>query len=126
MTMQLTKAEEQIMQILWNIEEGTVQDILKEFTDTKPARTTIATVLSILEGKDFVEHSSEGRTNIYKALVSKEEYSKKQLFGFVKNYFDGSFSSMVSFFAKETNLSISEMDKIIEETKKALAEENNK
>lgn len=124
--MQLTKAEEQIMQILWNIEEGTVQDILKEFTDTKPARTTIATVLSILEGKDFVEHSSEGRTNIYKALVSKEEYSKKQLFGFVKNYFDGSFSSMVSFFAKETNLSISEMDKIIEETKKALAEENNK
>ena len=82
--------------------------------------------MSILEGKDFVEHSSEGRTNIYKALVSKEEYSKKQLFGFVKNYFDGSFSSMVSFFAKETNLSISEMDKIIEETKKALAEENNK
>lgn len=124
--MQLTKAEEQIMQILWNIEEGTVQDILKEFTDSKPARTTIATVLSILEGKDFVEHSSEGRTNIYKALISKEEYSKKQLFGFVKNYFEGSFSSMVSFFAKETNLSISEMDKILEETKKALAEENNK
>ncbi|MFV0418941.1 MAG: BlaI/MecI/CopY family transcriptional regulator [Dysgonomonas sp.] len=124
--MQLTKAEEQIMQILWNIEEGTVQDILKEFDKSKPARTTIATVLSILEGKDFVEHYSEGRTNIYKALVSKEEYSKKQLFGFVKNYFDGSFSSMVSFFAKETNLSISEMDRILEETKKALSEENNK
>lgn len=123
--MQLTKAEEQIMQILWTIEKGTVQDILKEFTDNKPARTTIATVLSILESKDFVDHNNEGRVNIYRPLVSKEEYSKKQLFGFVKNYFDGSFSSMVSFFAKETNLSISEMDKILEETKKALAEEQN-
>lgn len=125
MIMQLTKAEEQIMQILWTIEKGTVQDILKEFTDNKPARTTIATVLSILESKDFVDHNNEGRVNIYRPLVSKEEYSKKQLFGFVKNYFDGSFSSMVSFFAKETNLSISEMDKILEETKKALAEEQN-
>jgi len=122
--MQLTKAEEQIMQILWTVEEGTVQDILKEFEDNKPARTTIATVLSILEGKDFVTHRSEGRTNIYKALVSKEEYSKKQLFGFVKNYFNGSFSSMVSFFAKETNLSIGELDKLIEDTRKALEEEN--
>ncbi|MBB4035151.1 putative transcriptional regulator [Dysgonomonas hofstadii] len=122
--MQLTKAEEQIMQILWTIEEGTVQDILKEFTDSnKPARTTIATVLSILEGKDFVTHYSEGRTNIYKTTVSKEEYSKKQLFGFVKNYFNGSFSSMVSFFAKETNLSIEELDKLIDDTRKALEEE---
>jgi Predicted transcriptional regulator len=123
--MQLTKAEEQIMQILWAIEEGTVQDILKEFTDTKPARTTIATILSILESKDFVEHRNEGRVNIYKALVAKEEYSKKQLFGFVKNYFNGSFSSMVSFFAKETNLSVEDMDKMLEETRKALEEEGH-
>ena len=83
--MQLTKAEEQIMQILWTIEEGTVQDILQKFDTNKPARTTIATVLSILENKEFVEHRSEGRTNIYKAIVSKENYSKKQLFGFVKD-----------------------------------------
>ena len=124
--MQLTKAEEQIMQILWDVEEGTVQDILKAFADSKPARTTIATILTILEGKDFVTHRTEGRSNIYKALVTKETYSKKQLFGFVKNYFDGSFSSMVSFFAKETNLSVDEMDKMLEETKKALSEENNK
>jgi len=125
-SMQLTKAEEQIMQILWNIGEGTVQDILKEFSDNKPARTTIATILSILEGKNFVEHHSEGRTNIYKALIAKEEYSKKQLFGFVRNYFDGSFSSMISFFAKETNLSVEDMDKLMRETRKALEEENNR
>lgn len=124
--MQLTKAEEQIMQLLWKIEEGTVQDILKQFADSKPARTTIATLLNILEGKDFVEHHTEGRINIYKPLVSKEEYSKKQLFGFMKNYFNGSFSSMVSFFAKETNISVDELDKIMEETRKTIEEEDNK
>lgn len=123
--MQLTKAEEQIMQILWTMEEGTVQDILQKFGENKPARTTIATILSILENKEFAEHRSEGRTNIYKAKVSKEDYSKKQLFGFVKDYFNGSFSSMVSFFAKETNLSIEEMDKLLEETREALSHETN-
>ncbi len=122
--MQLTKAEEQIMQILWTMEEGTVQDILKKFDESKPARTTIATILSILENKNFVEHRSEGRSNIYKALITKEDYSKKQLFGFVKNYFNGSFSSMVSFFAKETNLSIEEMDKLLKETREALEEKD--
>ncbi|MBS5797660.1 MAG: BlaI/MecI/CopY family transcriptional regulator [Dysgonomonas mossii] len=122
--MQLTKAEEQIMQILWTMEEGTVQDILKKFDENKPARTTIATILSILENKNFVEHHSEGRSNIYKAVVTKEDYSKKQLFGFVKNYFNGSFSSMVSFFAKETNLSIEEMDKLLKETRETLEEKD--
>lgn len=122
--MQLTKAEEQIMQILWTMEEGTVQDILKKFDENKPARTTIATILSILENKNFVEHRSEGRSNIYKAVVTKEDYSKKQLFGFVKNYFNGSFSSMVSFFAKETNLSIEEMDKLLKETRETLEEKD--
>ncbi|GHV14537.1 transcriptional regulator [Bacteroidia bacterium] len=120
MDMQLTKAEEQIMQILWTMEEGTVQDILKEFVDPKPARTTIATVLSILENKNFVTHRSEGRLNIYKALVAKEDYSKKQLLGFVKDYFNGSFSSMISFFAKENNLTLEEMDHLLEETRQAL------
>lgn len=124
--MQLTKAEEQIMQMLWTIGEGTVQDILKEFADAKPARTTIATMLSILENKEFVQHRTEGRSNIYFPLVQKEEYSKKQLFGFVKDYFDGSFSSMISFFAKEKQMSIEEVDKIIEETKEALRQEENK
>lgn len=122
--MQLTKAEEQIMQILWTINEGSVQDILKRFEgENKPARTTVATILSILENKKFVEHRSEGRTNIYKPVILKEDYSKRQLFGMVKDYFNGSFSSMFSFFAKETNLSIEDLDKMLEETRKALAQE---
>jgi len=121
--MQLTKAEEQIMQILWTMEEATVQDILKKFEGEKPARTTIATVLGILENKNFVSHKTYGRVNVYTSVVTKQQYSKKQLFGFLKNYFDGSFSSMASFFAKETNLTIQDLDKIIEETKKELEKE---
>lgn len=118
--MQLTKAEEQIMQILWVLDEATVQDILERFEENKPARTTISTILSILENKNFVYHTIDGRSNIYKPLVSKEDYSKKQLFGFLKNYFNSSFSSMASFFAKETNLSIEDLDQLLEETRKEL------
>lgn len=124
--MQLTKAEEQIMQILWTLNEATVQDILKEFSEEKPARTTIATVLGILENKGFVTHKTYARVNVYSPLTSKEEYSKKQLFGFLKNYFNGSFSSMTSFFAKETNLTLEDLDKLLEEAKVALKEEENK
>lgn len=124
--MQLTKAEEQIMHILWALEEATVQDILKEFTKDKPARTTIATILGILETKEFVAHRTDGRSNVYRAIIKKDDYSKKQLFGFLKNYFDGSFSSMTSFFAKETNLSIDDLDKLLEETRQVLQKEQNK
>lgn len=99
--MNLTKAEEQIMHILWTMDEGTVQDILQKFPDNKPARTTVATVLSILENKNFVEHRTFGRVNVYRFKISKDDYSKKQLFGFLKNYFDGSFSSLASFLLRK-------------------------
>lgn len=123
--MQLTKAEEQIMQILWTLGKGSVQDIREKFEDSKPARTTIATILSILETKNVVSHTTEGRSNIYYSLVEKEEYSKRQLFGVLTDYFDGSFSSMASFFAKESNLSLEDMDKLLEETRRELEQSNN-
>lgn len=122
--MQLTKAEEQIMQILWDLKEATVQDILKEFQTDIPARTTVSTILKILEDKNFVTHRSKGRSNVYTHLVSKDRYSKKQLSSLIKDYFNGSFSTMVSFFAKESNLSIKDMNKIIEETRRELDENN--
>lgn len=123
--MQLTKAEEQIMQILWTLGKGSVQDIREKFEGSKPARTTIATILSILETKNVVSHTTEGRSNIYYSLVEKEEYSKRQLFGVLTDYFDGSFSSMASFFAKESNLSLEDMDKLLEETRRELEQSNN-
>ncbi|WP_442591584.1 BlaI/MecI/CopY family transcriptional regulator [Pedobacter sp. AW31-3R] len=120
---QLTKAEEQVMQILWQLGEGTVQDIREKLEEPKPARTTISTVLTILENKGFASHHSIGRVNNYSPLVSKEVYSKSQLFGLLKNYFNNSFSSMASFFAKESNYTIEELDNLIENTKEELRKE---
>jgi predicted transcriptional regulator len=120
MILQLTKAEEQVMKILWGLEQGTVQNILERFEPPKPARTTVATVLSILENKGFVEHENEGKVNLYSPLVKKKDYSKSQLTGIMKNYFDNSFASMASFFAKENNLSLEELDSLLEETREAL------
>ncbi|GHT08587.1 transcriptional regulator [Bacteroidia bacterium] len=126
MVLQLTKAEEQVMKILWSIEQGTVQDMLERFEPPKPARTTVATILSILENKGFVQHENGGKANIYSPLMKKKEYSKFQLSGVMKNYFDNSFASMASFFAKENNLSLEELDSLLEETREALRKEKIK
>lgn len=121
---QLTKAEEQIMQVLWNLGEGSVSDIRDSLDQPKPARTTVATVLSILEKKGVVDHTSIGRNNLYRPLLQKEIYSKSQLFGLLKNYFDNSFAAMTSFFAKESNYSIEELDQIIKKTREELKNEH--
>ena len=120
---QLTKAEEQIMQILWSLGQGTVQDIREKLDEPKPARTTISTVLTILENKGFAAHTSIGRINNYTPVISKEVYSKSQLFGLLKNYFNNSFSSMASFFAKESNYTVEELDMLIQNTKDELNKE---
>lgn len=113
--MRLTKAEEQVMKILWELEEATVQCILNKIENNKPARTTISTVLNVLEKKGFVEHTTKGHVNFYKAVLEKNIYSKKQMSDFVRDYFNGSYSSLFAFFAKESNLTIEEMDKILKE-----------
>jgi predicted transcriptional regulator len=125
MSLKLTNAEEQVMKILWELEQGTVQQILEKFGLPKPARTTVATVLSILENKGFVEHTNAGKVNTYFPLMKKETYSKSQLSVIMKDYFDNSFASMASFFAKENNLSLEELDKLLEETKEALRKEQD-
>jgi predicted transcriptional regulator len=123
---QLTKAEEQIMQILWKLQETTVQDIREKIENPKPARTTVASILSILENKGFALHKSFGRVNVYYPAVAKNEYSKTQLFGMMNNYFNNSFPAMVSFFAKEQNLSLEELDELLEETRKELKKEHKR
>ena len=118
--MQLTKAEEQVMQYLWEIKEGLVQNVRDCFSDPKPSRTTVSTIIRILETKGFVGHKANGRVYTYYPLVQKEDYSKHQLFGILNNYFDNSFASMASFFAKESDMSIPEMEALLEETKKEM------
>jgi len=106
----LTKAEEQIMQILWKLEKGFVKDILEHLPKPKPAYNTVSTIVRILEKKGFVSHTAYGNTHEYYPVLSKEEYTRKFLKRFVENYFSDSFKEMVSFFAKEKDMSISELE----------------
>ncbi len=122
--MQLTKAEEQVMQILWEMGEGLVKDILDRFDEPKPARNTVSTVVRILEKKGFVGHKDYGKVFVYYPLVLKKEYSGKQLLGLMNNYFNNSFPAMASFFAKENDLTIHDLELLLEETKKELAKRN--
>lgn len=122
MTMQMTKAEEQIMQILWDLEEGVVKDIRDRLEDPKPARNTISTVLKVLEKKGYVGHRAYANVFLYFPLVSKREYSKHQLFGLLEGYFNNSFPAMTSFFAREKNLSVNDLDRILKEAREELDE----
>ena len=123
--MQLTKAEEQVMQILWEMGEGVVRDIRDKFADPKPVRNTVSTVVRILEGKGFVGHKSYGNVHVYFPLITKSDYSKTQLFGLMRNYFNNSFPAMASFFAREKDLSVEELEQLIEETKREMSQKGS-
>ncbi len=124
--MRLTKAEEQIMQYLWDMGEGIVKDIRARFDEPRPARNTVSTVVRILEKKGFVGHRAYGNLHVYYPLVSKSDYSKSQLFGLMENYFNNSFPALASFFAKEKSLTIKEFDEILEDTRKELSKRKRK
>tara|TARA_R110000772_G_scaffold80859_1_gene172200 strand:- start:327 stop:695 length:369 start_codon:yes stop_codon:yes gene_type:complete len=112
---QLTKAEEDIMQILWNLKEANVASILEDLPEPKPAYNTVSTIVRILESKDFVDYRKEGRGHIYFPKVKKTEYSNQSLNKLMDGYFQGSFKSMVSFFMKKNDISIQEMEAIMQE-----------
>ena len=113
----LTKAEEQIMQVLWDLGSGFTKDIVDKI-NPKPHYNTISTLLKILEEKGFVQIESRGKSNLYKPAVDKDAYSKKTMQQFVKGYFDGSFVSMLSFFAKEKDITVKDLEEILKEIKK--------
>jgi len=121
---QLTKAEEQVMQILWNMNQGIVKDVIDKFGNPKPAYTTVATVFKVLENKGFVTKRKIGNTHLYKPLVSKEDYTKIQFSSLLKNYFNGSFPKMATFFARENNLSISELEELMKITDDELTKDS--
>lgn len=111
---ELTKAEEQIMQQLWKLEKAFVKEIIEELPLPKPAYNTVSTIVRILERKGFVDHEAFGKTHRYYPMVSKKEYTKGYMSGFLKNYFSNSMKNMVSFFAKDKKLSIKEMEELKE------------
>ena len=113
MTKRLTRAEEQIMLILWNLKEGTIRDVMNELDEPETPYTTVSTVVRVLEKKGIVGHKAVGTTYLYYPLLDKKEYLKGHLTGIVSNYFDGSFSRFASFFAKENDLKLSELQKLL-------------
>ena len=112
---QLTKAEEEVMQLLWDLKEANVASIIDEMPEPKPAYNTISTIVRILESKKFVSHRKEGKGYIYFPKVKKEEYSNQSLNKLVNNYFNGSFKNMVSFFVKKNDLDVKDLEKILKD-----------
>ena len=115
---QLTKAEEDIMQILWQLGEANVASIVNQFPDPKPANNTVSTIVRILESKGFVTYRKEGRGHIYIPKIKMTEYSNQSINKLVDGYFQGSFKSMVSFFMKKNDISVKEMEAILNEINK--------
>ncbi len=121
---ELTKAEEQIMQLLWEQEKAFVKDIVEKMPDPKPAYNTVSTIIRILEKKGFVGYTAYGKTHEYFPLVSRKDYTRTFMKNFMRNYFSGSFQEMVSFFAREDNMSLSDLDEMVEDVKRDLQTEN--
>lgn len=111
---ELTRAELQIMQIIWSKSECFVYNILDSLDGPKPAYNTVSTIVRILEKKGFVGHRSYGKSHCYYPLVSREEYTSGFMNSVLNNFFDNSFSQMVSFFASNEKVSLSEMNQIVE------------
>jgi BlaI family transcriptional regulator, penicillinase repressor len=113
----LTKAEEQVMQALWQTGPAFVKDLIEIMPEPKPHYNTVSTLIKILQEKGFVDYKAYGKSYQYFPLITKEEFSRSTLQHFVKGYFSGSFSDMVSFFVKEKDMSVHELEALLEEIK---------
>ena len=120
---ELTKAEEQIMQVLWQIEKGFVKDVLDELPEPKPAYNTVSTIIRILQEKGFVSHNSYGKSHEYFPIVSKDNYSSFATEKLVEGYFQNSFSSLFSFFSKKGKIDVKDADEILAMISKMKEEE---
>ena len=110
---ELTKAEEQIMHVLWTLEKAFVKDIIAELPDPKPAYNTVSTIVRILESKGFVHHNAFGKTHQYFPVITKEDYMQFFVKNVVRNFFSDSVPEMVSFFARDKDMSLTELEEIM-------------
>ena len=115
---QLTKAEEEIMHVLWDLKEANVAAIIEELPEPKPAYNTVSTIVRILENKEFVDHRKKGKGYIYFPKVEKETYSNQSMNKLINNYFNGSFKSMVSFFMQKNEMDTKDLEAILKEINK--------
>jgi BlaI family transcriptional regulator, penicillinase repressor len=107
---EITKSQEEVLIALWGINEGAVSDVLGNIPEPKPAYNTIATVIKVLEKKNYISHKTFGKTNVYFPLISKKDYAHFVLKNTIKGFFDGSLNQMVSFFVQNKNVSIGELE----------------
>lgn len=115
----LTKAEEQVMQVLWKLREGFLKDILEHSPEPKPHSNTVATLLKILVEKGFVDYETQGRNNLYKPLITKAEYGKKSANHLIKGYFEGSYTKLVSQFVQDEKMSQEDLEALLNQIKEA-------
>ena len=110
---ELTKAEEQVMLILWEMKEGLVRDVIEKMEPPKPAYNTVSTVIRVLESKGFIDHKAIGNTHIYFPIISEEQYKHFAFDKVMNNYFENNYQSLVSFLVKEKNMDMTELDELI-------------
>lgn len=122
---ELTKSEEQVMQVIWSIGQGFANEIMAAFPDPKPAYNTVLTIIKILENKGFVKHETFCRAHRYTAVISKDEYSKNFLGSVVERYFNNSYLDLVSAFAKKENFSLEELEEMRKAIDEAIASERS-
>ena len=113
MKKQLTRAEEQVMLVLWKLGKGFLKDIIESSPEPVPHPNTIATILKILVEKGFVEYDVKGRNNLYRAKITKVEYGKKSINQMIKGYFEGSPAKLVSHFVSDNKISVQELEHLL-------------
>jgi len=109
---ELTRAEEQVMQLLWQLNEAMVKEIIELMPDPKPAYNTVSTVVRVLENKGFIDHKAYGNTHVYFPLIGETQYKKFAFDKMMNNYFSNSYKSLVSFIVDEKKLDIRQLDEI--------------
>lgn len=124
MTKRLTKAEEEIMLILWKLEECTIREVMTELNQPEIPYTTVSTVVRVLEKKGFVGHKAVGTTYLYRPLLEKKDYLVGHLSGIAANYFNGSLPRMAAFFARENDLNLGELQELMGEIETELNNED--
>lgn len=110
---ELTKAEEQIMQVLWDLEKAFVKEVIEQLPEPKPAYNTVSTIIRILETKGFIEHTAFGKSHQYHPAITKEQYKNFATEKLLNGYFENSVESMFSFFVKKQKIDLAEADEIL-------------
>jgi len=109
---EITKAQEDILKVIWDIKDGAVSDVLDALSEPKPAYNTVATVIKVLEKKGYVSHKTYGKTNVYFPVVAKKDYANHVLKNTFTGLFNGSVNQMVSFFANNKEISLHELEEL--------------